>query len=294
MAAEPPSAGKDVEADEAIEQLAEEDALTSMQGGSRIIGRLLPPAVRLWLRSQVDQAGSLEIELTGRDRQILMGYLPGVSVSASRVVYKGLFLSQVQLSAADIRINVGQVIRGKPLRLLKPFPVSGSVVLNDEDLDASLSGQLLTAGLLSFWRSLTQIPEVAQAVKTRYGPLPIASDVVLAHPQIRLGPQCLGLSFYPSRSGEVAHEPVVLGTKLSVIDEHFLQLNSPTWLPSLVGFSAGTLALSDVSSNGSSNGGALIESLDGFRWDLGADTRLSELTIEPSQLLCCGQLSVRP
>ncbi len=286
MDAEPPIDRKDFGTVEADRDLADEDASASEKGGSRIIRRLVPPAVRFWLRSQVEQVGSLTIDLTGRDRQILTGYLPGVAVSASQAVYRGIYLSQAQLSAADIRINIGQVIRGKPLRLLKPFPVLGFVVLSAEDLEASLRAPLLMEGLLSFWRSLMQIPEVAQAVTARYGSLPTASDVVLVRPQIRLGAQCLGLSFYPSRQGKVALEPVVLGTKLSIVDEHFLQLSSPAWLHSLEGFSAQALSLP--------NAETAVEPLDGFRWNLGTDTRLSELTIEPSRILCRGQISVRP
>ncbi|MGB5915818.1 MAG: DUF2993 domain-containing protein [Phormidesmis sp.] len=309
VAAEPSNARKDCGADKAAKRLADEDTadkdtadedtVNSKKGGSRIIGRLLPPAVSFWLRSQVDQVASLTIDLTGRDLQILTGYLPGAAVSASHAVYKGIHLSQAQLSAVGIQINVGEVIRGKPLRLLQPFPVLGSVVLSAEDLEASLISPLLMAGLLSFWRSLMQIPDVAEAVKARYGLLPTASDMVLARPQIRLGIQCLCLSFYPSRLGEEAPEPVILGTKLSIVDKHFLQLSSPTWLPSLEGFSATALGSLEDSlkadlPDGLLEGGSVIEVLDGFRWNLGADTRLSELTIEPSRLLCRGQLSVRP
>ena len=133
--------------------------------GSRLIGRILPAAVRFWLRSQVEQVDSLSLALEGRDRQLLSGYLPGVSVSAEQAIYQGIHIGQLQLSAQDIRINVGQVVRGKPLRLLKVFPVLGEVALTSDDLNASLSSELLAGGLRDFWQSLLQIPALAEEVE---------------------------------------------------------------------------------------------------------------------------------
>lgn len=250
-------------------------------GGSRIIGRLLPAAVKLWLRSQVEQLDQLSIELAGRDRQILSGYLPGVSVAAEAAIYQGIRITQVQLSAKDIQINVGQVIRGKPLRLLKEFPVQGQALLSADDLNASLASPLLTEGLDSFWQSLIQRPDMAEAVSAQYGLLPVQPDVVLHRPQIRLSGGRLGLRFYPATSTETAERPVVLGTGLCVVSGHILQLNSARWLNQL----------DDLDQL---NAGVPVAVLDGFQWDLGQDTELSQLAIKKSELLCAGTIAVKP
>jgi hypothetical protein len=115
--------------------------------GSRLISRLLPPAIRLWLHTQLDHIEGLDLAINGKDRQILGGYLPGVTVAAHQAVYQGLHVSQVQVNAADIRVNLPQVLRGKPLRLLQPFPVQGQVTLLAEDLRASLRSPLLGQAL---------------------------------------------------------------------------------------------------------------------------------------------------
>lgn len=115
--------------------------------GSRIISRLLPLAIRLWLHSQLDQIEGLEFAIDGKDRQILGGYLPGVNLAARQAVYQGLHVSQAQLNATDIRVNLPQVLRGKALRLLQPFPVAGQVAVLAEDLRASLQSPLLGQGL---------------------------------------------------------------------------------------------------------------------------------------------------
>ncbi len=249
--------------------------------GSRIIGRILPAAVRLWLRSQVEQVEDLSVSLEGRDRDILSGYLPSVSVSAVRAVYRGIHLTQLGLSAQDIQINVGQVVRGKPLRLLKKFPVAGELSLSADDLNASLNSALLTAGLRDFWRSLVQSPSLRDSIEARYGRLPLHADMTLCNAQIRLGDQCLGLSFYPQVGAQQSTDPVMLGTGLSIIEGHWLQLESPRWLKTLV----------DIMDLG--KGEPIIE-LQGFQWDLGVDTQLRNLTVRPDQLLCNAQLMVNP
>ena len=259
----------------------DEAQINEKQRGSRLIGRLLPPAVKLWLRSQVESVEQLQIELSGRDRQIISGYLPGVSVSAQQVNYQGIQISDVQLSATDIRINVGQVVRGKPLRLLKAFPVVGTVLLSGDDLDASLSSPLLAEGLNGFWRSLVSRPDVADAVRDRYGALPLATNMTLARPTVQTGSQCLALRFYPETSTDTAEHPVIFSSVLSVIDGRFLKLTDPRWLESLDQLSQPTA-------------GDPIESLEGYQWNLGRDTQLSQLVIQPSQLLCKGEITVLP
>jgi len=250
-------------------------------GGSRILGRLLPAAVRLWLRSQVEQVDQLSIELSGRDRQILSGCLPGVSVFAERAIYQGLHITEVQLSAEDIRINVGQVLRGKALRLLKAFPVQGSTVLSADDLNASLNAPMLAEGLNDFWRSLIQRPDVAESVQARYGPLPLHAEVSLSRPRIQLGEGFLCLSFYPATPTETAERPVILKTALVIASGHILRLSSARWLD-----------LSDAPEQ--ETAGDPISALEGFQWDLGADTELTQLVLQASQLSCAGQIMVKP
>lgn len=249
--------------------------------GSRIIGRVLPAAVRLWLRSQVEQVEDLSLDLGGRDREIISGYLPSVSIAATQAIYQGIHIGRLQLSAQDIRINIGQVLRGKQLRLMKAFPVLGEVSLSADDLNASLTSPLLSQGLNDFWRSLIQNSELAQLIETRYGQIPLQPDVILRSPKIRLGNQCLGLSFYPRAQGQTAEQKVILGTGLSIFAGNQLQLNTPRWLEHLDD-------LSDPSE------GQSIDALQGFQWNLGSDTQLSQLALQTGQLVCNGQIMVNP
>ncbi len=251
-------------------------------GGSRIIGRVLPPAVRLWLRSQLENVKDLDIQLDGRDREILSGRLPKVAVTAKNAVYQGIHLGTVNLSAEDIRINIGQVVRGRPLRLLQAFPVLGEVALSAQDLSASMESPLLLAGLTDFWRGLARSPQLAEEIRDRYGPLSLEPEVTLHNAAVALADQCIGMSFYPcSHGGETTERPVVIGARLSVVSGHLLQILSAKWLTQL-------------SELGDPAQGTAIQSLENFQWDLGEDTQLSQLAIYPEQLLCTGQLQVNP
>lgn len=115
--------------------------------GSRMISTVVSPAVQLWLRSQVEAVETLQFKLMGRDRQILRGHIPTVSIAADGAIYQGLHLSQIQLEGVNIRFNLTQVFKGKPLRLLDPVPVTGQLVLRERDLQASLGAPLLSNAL---------------------------------------------------------------------------------------------------------------------------------------------------
>jgi hypothetical protein len=114
---------------------------------SRIISRVLTPAVGLWLRSQVEHLEDLEIKIGGSDRQIVGGYLPQVGVSTHKAVYQGLHLCQIAVKGTNIRVNLGEILKGKPLRLLEPILITGQVMLREDDIQVSLASPLLISGL---------------------------------------------------------------------------------------------------------------------------------------------------
>jgi hypothetical protein len=145
---------------------ANQPSLAEHPRGSRLISRLLPPAIRLWLHTQLDHLEGLDFRLEGGDRQILSGYVPQVRLAAQAAVYQGLQVSQVTVAASEIRINLGQVLRGKPLRLLQPFPVAGQICLSKDDLRASLLAPLLAQGLEDVLHRLMQAqPESRSAME---------------------------------------------------------------------------------------------------------------------------------
>lgn len=119
-----------------------------------MIDKVLSTAIRLWLRSQVERVEELEVKITGGDRQILRGYIPSVSLATNHAVYQGLHLRQIRLTGENIRVNLAQILKGKPLQLLEPVAVTGQVWLEETDLKASLSSPLLLSALTDLLSTL--------------------------------------------------------------------------------------------------------------------------------------------
>jgi hypothetical protein len=242
--------------------------------GSRWISRLLPAAVRFWLQSQAEHIENLVFDIQGRDRQILQGHLPGVTLSAEKAIYQGMHLSQIAVEAANIRVNLGQIVRGKPLRLLAPFPVSGRLCLSAADLNASLNSELLGTGLYDF---LTQFA-AAQADGADLQAVLAACPDKTVQPHYdahaTLGSDTITLQLTP-RPGE-AIPAIAIETGLVVEAGRYLKLQDPHWLP-----------------NGSGQRQALTE-LHGFSIDLGPEVALTECAIAPNQMVLAGNLQVLP
>lgn len=241
--------------------------------GSRIIGRVLPPAVRLLIQTQVDQVENLQFRLDGRDRQLVSGYVPRVLLSADRAVYQGLYLSHVQAQAEEIRVNLGQVLRGKPLRLLQRFPIRGQVVLLQQDLAASLQAPLLRQGLVDFLRQLVlaQGPEVnLAALDWLVAPAPApAFEPAFEVEAVAIAPEQLSLTL---RSATAAAPALTLQTGLVVEQGRLLVLQQPL----LSGLSPEPLPL------------------QGFTLDLGSEVQIERFDLAAGRIEISGVVQVVP
>ncbi len=252
--------------------------------GSRLISRVLPVAVKFWLQTQLDDIGDLKFEIQATDRQVLSGQIPGLALSAQRAVYQGVRITDVDVHASDIQINIGQVLRGKPLRLKQAFPIEGQVVFAGEDLAASSTASVLADGLLDFWQTLLSRDDVAAEVATHYGPDTMALQDLTQY-QSKMQTAGTGLRLHLlmrpglEQGAEQGTQPgpteLCLQGNIEVNQGHILKLTQADWcLPS----------------------GALIhsEALSGFGWNLGEQTELQALAIENDQLVCQCRIMVQP
>ncbi|BAY09075.1 LmeA family phospholipid-binding protein [Calothrix sp. NIES-2098] len=223
----------------------------------RIITNLLTKALKLWLRAQVSQVSQIEVEISASDRQLLSGKVPWVKIFASHAVYQGLRIGQIQLVAENIQVNIGSIVKGQPLRLLETVPVVGELLVEEKDLNDSLSSELLTAALNDVLVKL--LPE--QCAKTKSISW---QKIILENNQIIL-------------SGILASEgkptPVEICTGLSLIGGCELQL-----APLQIKYDTGTLAQSNQE----------------YNFNLGSEVDIQELTLIPGQLLCRGRINVNP
>jgi hypothetical protein len=108
-----------------------------------VVSSVLIPIVKLWLRSQVEHIEHIEIKIAGKSRQILSGDIPLATVTGVAAKYQGLAITNIDLSAANIHLNIAQMLKGEALQLLNPIQVTMDVHLNAADLQTCLSSPLL-------------------------------------------------------------------------------------------------------------------------------------------------------
>lgn len=234
---------------------------------SRLISRVLSPAVSWWLRSQLDHVEDLQFAIDAGDRQLLAGNINQVSASASRAIYQGLHLSQVQVRGQDIQTNLRQVLRGKPLRLLAKFPVRGEIMLTEADLNASLTAPLLANAIADFLLSFLQ-PEASLAESaTPNGPRLENGQASLDADQISLS----GLWVEAETT-----TPIRITTELSIRQGNVLKLQNVKFLR----YEADQAVPMTIPSS--------------LVFPLGSDVRLEAFEIRAGCLVCRGEVMVTP
>jgi LmeA-like phospholipid-binding len=238
---------------------------------SQLISKVLSPAIRLWLRSQVESIETLEFQIQGGDRQVLSGYIPSVAIAATQVVYQGFHLSQIALSAQEIRVNLGQVIKGKPLRLLAVVPVSGKATLQQADLNASLRSPDLANAFNEVVLPLLR----SGLTETERQQIPAELPLSAAPPRIEISPDRLLLKTTLQGNSAI---PFVLRTGIRVVEGSRLQFDRPErLLPDRL-----------------SEPGEPLPLLQGFEIDLGSEVQLRSLVLAAEQIFCEGQINVIP
>jgi LmeA-like phospholipid-binding len=237
--------------------MPEETSPTNSLNKIGIITKVLTAAIKLWLRTQVSQVSQIEVEIRASDRQILSGSIPWVSIFASHAVYQGLHITRIQLVAENIQINVGQVLKGQPLKLLQVISVFGEMTVEEKDLNNSLSSELLSTALNNVLLEL--LPE--HWLKSQ----PISwQKIILDNNQIILN------ALLTPASKPISLE-VYLG--LELLNGSELQLGKVQVMQNEV---------------------ALVEGNYDYTLDLGSDVDIQELSLIPGKLVCQGRINVNP
>ncbi|OBQ41120.1 MAG: hypothetical protein AN485_03340 [Anabaena sp. MDT14b] len=223
----------------------------------RIITKVLTSAIKLWLRSQLNQVSHLEVQIEASDRQLLSGYIPGVSISASNAVYQGLRVTQIELEAEKIQLNVAAILKGQPLQLSAIVPVVGKLIITVQDLNNSLSSPLL----------LTAIND---------GLIPLLAEYSLNYPfitweKITLDNQVLILHGIPISETEGAFFNIHLGLELRNGQE---------------------LQLTQVQVKTDQE--VLLERNSPYMINLGTDVDMEKISLLPEQLTCYGRININP
>ncbi len=258
------------------------------KGKRNLVTGVLGPALKLWLRSQVEAVDRLEVAI-GRDtgeghnlssRQMLAGRIPLVRVEADGVLYKGLHLGQLQLVGQDIRMNLGQAVRGKPLKLTAPLVVALELKITEAQLNDSLESPLL-APPLGEWLNLLQelLVEEDSVEESEMGAEPLRQPrVALAGGELGsgLGAERLGLRVFQGDQSATQSE-IAIETGLTVRNGNLLKLRQPCW--------------SEAPPAGFQED---LSSLAMMPLKLGRDVVIERIAIASGQLHLAGQLTVQP
>ncbi|RUT01387.1 hypothetical protein DSM106972_069380 [Dulcicalothrix desertica PCC 7102] len=223
----------------------------------RVITTVLKGALKLFVRSQVSDIQELDIDIQASDRQLLSGRIPSVSVFASDAVYKGLHLSSIQLTAENIRINTGSILKGQPLRLSEAIPVTGTLVLEQEDVNASLTSALLSGALNDVLLQL--IPELTKNSKSIIWQKIIISNnkfILFANPD--------------TETDTKLEAPLEIGIDLELINSHELKLTH-----------TGQHEQHEHRKNGQ-------------HFNLGSDVDIKKLELIPGKVTVYGRININP
>jgi hypothetical protein len=259
-----------------IERLRRQNLKTQ----SKLIQAVLKPALGLWLRSQTDAVDHLVVEIAGGDRQLLSGQIPTLTIEASEVVYQGLRLGQLRLVGHKIQMNLGQALRGKPLRLLESVQVDADLRMGSEDLNGSLVAPLLAPALadwlaaLALWLRATPF-DPSERHPFALDPSGEAEPALIKSPQIQFAAQTLVLRAQWCE-GDQSPQNLAIAAQVHCRASS-LQLTQPRWLePPPAGLCA------DLASRTLPN------------FELGRDVAIEALVIEPDGLSCQGVLTIHP
>ena len=111
--------------------------MTSTRSGPLL--QLLSNGLQIWIRSQCDEVGELQLNLQGSALQLLRGKLEGVSLTARKVSFQKLPLLRAELKTSALRAHINPSQPGQPIQLSHPFHIDGEVVLSGSDLNRALA-----------------------------------------------------------------------------------------------------------------------------------------------------------
>ena len=228
-----------------------------------MITKLLSTAVRFYLRSQVSQVEDLQVQIKGKNRQILTGYIPEIFLSCSKGIYQGLYLRKIAVNGHNIAINLPEILKKKPLRLLEPIIIQVTLGLDAKDLLLSLESDLLQSGLTDLWQIiLNSQPEIALEPQSINSAI-TWTDIAIINQELHIS------GTYQSSQGELNN--LDLFTEVSLANSHTLCL-----FPLRIKHEPNKIQ-------------HLVEKLE---IDLGNQINIEKLGIEAEQILCAGNITV--
>jgi hypothetical protein len=268
-----PSTKPDADIDSLPDSLFDDSVATTAdfpeKSGSHIISKVLSPAIRVWLRSQLEEIKDLDFAIEGTDRQIWRGVIPTIHLNAKGAVYRGLHLSLAQLKTGEIKFSFGKVLKGKGWHLDHAIQVGGNIQVTISDLLVSVQSPLFRGAIADLLRkflpgeifntlpSPLDINDLHLAINTD-----VDSSLVKAEPVLQLTGKI--------KNSDQQLIPFSLQTKLTLVSPQELLLKGLTWSM------------------------AEMNHVDDLKIFLGSDVYVNNLIMDANQLAIQGGFQVNP
>lgn len=223
------------------------------------INKLLAGAVKIFLLAQVSEVKQLDIQILGKTRQILKGYIPELFINTQEVIYQQLHFSTLEVRGSNIKINLGQVKSQKALQLLEPILVDLQALFLVIDVTNSLAAPLLQAGLTDIaQRLLASYPEyLANKENYHWDTISLEDNAI---------------AFVGTLQQSAKTIPLKFQTQVKLADSHTLIL-----LPQAI-ITDKSLPLPEKP----------------ITFDLGEQTVIAKLEIAPQQIALAGKITIYP
>ncbi|MBE9223354.1 DUF2993 domain-containing protein [Cyanobacterium stanieri LEGE 03274] len=229
---------------------------------SEIISSFITPAIKLWIRTQVESITKLDVTIDAGDKQILTGKINQVNLQAKEANYRGIFLNYASVATEKIAINLGGILRGKPLKLLHPIFVSGNIIITASELSKSLDSSLLQDGLQDMLKILLNNEDVSPEIINQYH---------IEWHNITMETQRIIIEGSLLNIVNNTRENLVITSNLNIEKENQLLLTN--------------LQIEGIKELSN-------RAINDLTIDLGNDVSLSELTISSQELHCIGTVKV--
>lgn len=230
---------------------------------SEIISRFLTPALKFWVRSQLKDIETLNIEIHAEDGKILRGKIETVFLQAEKANYQGIHINHARVKTEEIAVNLGGILRGKPLKLLHPILAEAELKLQKNDLQKSLKSKLLTQGLIDLLalllenKSLKNPHQILEKYDFNWQDISLFKDKFIL------------TGIRDNKKGE--KKTIIITAGLSLKNDHTLLFN-PLEIQGL--FSSE------------------IMTIDSFEVDLGREVAMASLRLNEQELSCQGKIKI--
>lgn len=236
------------------------------KSGSHIISKVLSPAIRVWLRSQLEEIKYLDFAIEGTDRQIWRGVIPTIHLEAKGAVYRGLHLSLAQLKTGEIKFSFGKVLKGNGWHLDHAIQVGGNIQVTISDLLVSVQSPLFRGAIADLLRKF--LP--GEIFNTLPSPLDIHDLHLAINNDLATGKDPVLQLTGKIRNSDQQLIPFSLQTKLTLVSPQELLLKGLTWSM------------------------AEIQHMDDLKIFLGSDVYVNNLIVDATQLAIEGGFQVNP